>query len=228
MKGLDLLRANTKLTVPRPIKAGNINGISYLLMENIEAGVTKTDFWIDFGRQLSEIHRITDKMYGLGYDNFIGSLEQKNIQHDDWVRFFIEMRLYPQLELARNSGKIDKDLQDRFEILATKLPQLIPAEPPSLLHGDLWSGNFLTDSSGHAALIDPAVYFGHREMEISFTKLFGGFNSAFYDSYDENYPLEPGFDQRMDIHNLYPLLVHVNLFGTSYLNGIVSTLSRYT
>jgi fructosamine-3-kinase len=104
----------------------------------------------------------------------------------------------------------------------------MPEEPPSLLHGDLWSGNFITGEEGQPVIIDPAVYYGNREIELSFTQMFGGFDSIFYDAYREMYPLSPGFNNRVEVYNIYPYLVHVNLFGTSYLSGVERVIKRYT
>jgi len=115
----------------------------------------------------------------------------------------------------------------RFRKLYDELPSLLTIERPALLHGDLWSGNFMVGNEGEPVLIDPAVYYGHREIEMSFTKMFGGFDKEFYEVYDQTYPLEPGFESRVDIYNLYPYLVHINLFGTSYLGGVDRVVRRY-
>ena len=111
--------------------------------------------------------------------------------------------------------------------LYNQLPELLANEPSSLLHGDLWSGNLMTDDKGQPALIDPAVYYGNREVEIAFTRLFGGFDNKFYTTYNAVWPLSSGFEVRKDIYNLYPLLVHVNLFGGGYLSQVESILNRY-
>jgi fructosamine-3-kinase len=146
-------------------------------------------------------------------------LLQSNEYTANWIDFFIEKRLKAQAGLAFYNGEIPRSLYDKFNDLYNKLPELLPSEKPALLHGDLWSGNVIVGSNGHVSLIDPAVYYGNREAEIAFTKLFGGFSSAFYDAYNEAFPLEKGFEERIDIYNLYPLLVHVNLFGSGYING---------
>jgi len=225
--GLTLLRENTFLKVPLTIHSGTIGNASYLLMEQIDAGLSSNQFWPNFSTGLAGLHRVSSEYFGLDRNNYIGSLPQLNKKTTQWSDFFINYRLQPQLEMAINSGKIDRETSRQFDQLFVKIDQLIPKEPPALLHGDLWSGNFLTDKEGQPALIDPAVYYGHRETEIAFTKLFGGFSERFYQCYHEEFPLEPGFDERVDLHNLYPLMVHVNLFGSSYLSGVLSTLAKH-
>jgi fructosamine-3-kinase len=185
-------------------------------------------YWIELGRGLANIHKNRSPTFGLNHDNYIGSLKQSNSPTNSWIHFFIHSRINSQLKLAIDKGQLNSSHQQKFEILFKELPNLLPNEKPALLHGDLWSGNVIVDHHGNAVLIDPAVYYGHREMDLAFTRLFGGFNSEFYHSYFETFPLEPGFDNRVDIYNLYPLLVHVNLFGGSYANQVVSILNRFT
>ena len=228
--GLTLLHKAHCLRVPEVIAQSIYQGCSYLLMEYVAPGSKKTGFWEEFGTKLAQQHRhlADNSHYGLDHDNYIGSLHQYNAPNADWIAFFIEQRLEKQLALASENGWASKDLIDRFQILYPQLPELLSMEPPSLLHGDLWSGNFIVDDAGSAVLIDPAVYYGNREIEIAFTQMFGGFEPPFYQSYQESWPLAPGFQERAAIYNLYPLLVHVNLFGSSYLSGIDRVLRRYT
>lgn len=225
--GLKLLSKAQCIDVVQPLAFGNIEGRYYLILENIEKGNHSRHFWEDFGRSLARMHRVSASHFGLDYSNYIGKLPQDNQPNADWTNFFVERRILPQLEMARNKGIINRQLAAQFESIFPKLTNIFPKEKPSLLHGDLWSGNFLCGPNQSAWLIDPAVYFGHREMEISFTRLFGGFDARFYKSYAEENPLSPNLEERIDLYNLYPLLVHVNLFGTSYLSGIVSTLARF-
>ncbi len=228
--GLDLLRSGGTIKIPEVLGFGTCLNRSFLLLEYIEPGVPSSKFWENFGVELAAQHRQVsiDRRYGLNYDNYIGSLVQSNKLHSDWLPFFIEERLEKQVTMAHYNGLVDQYFLQRFRRLYPYLPDHIPPSPASLLHGDLWSGNFLVNTHGEAALIDPAVYYGHREMELAFTRLFGGFNRKFYDAYNEAWPLEPDFEYRIDLYNLYPLLVHVNLFGASYLSGIESTLKRFT
>ncbi|WP_436515491.1 fructosamine kinase family protein [Ekhidna sp. To15] len=226
--GLDLLREFSPVYSPQPYGNGVFDNKSYLITEWIEKGAQSLSFWQEFGNNLARQHKVTGSKYGLDHSNYIGSLPQSNIQHTNWNDFFINERLLPQLNFASSKNIISNDIRNRFEMLFSKLQELIPKERPSLLHGDLWSGNFMANKSGDATIFDPAVHYGHRETELAFTQLFGGFSSSFYDHYNEAYPLEANFDKRVDIHNLYPLLVHVNLFGSSYLSGIIQTLNRLT
>jgi fructosamine-3-kinase len=175
---------------------------------------------------LAKLHEVKSDQYGLDHDNYIGSLAQSNTKHPDWKSFFITERIQPQLKLAMEKGLIDMEMIKQFESFFDHFDDLIPEEPPALLHGDLWNGNYLVSNSGKAALIDPAVYFGHREMDLAMTKLFGGFDAEFYQAYNEKFPLKKGWEKRIPIHNLYPLLVHVNLFGSGYVSQIKLILNN--
>ena len=169
------------------------------------------------------MHKQTDEKFGLDFDNYIGTLPQNNTQDKNWVDFFIRNRLLAQLDVGNYSLSVRQD----FEKLFKKLPDLFPNEKPAILHGDLWSGNFLVKDRETPVLIDPAIYFGNREMDIAMCKLFGGFHADFYASYNEEFPLESDWEERINLCNLYPLLVHVNLFGGGYLNQVKNILSYY-
>ena len=225
--GLELLNKQGVISLPATLGTGRIQSKNYLVLEYLEKHPPKTDFWEDFGTAIARLHKITSSKYGLDHDNYIGKLPQNNSFKDSWIDFFIEKRLEVQLGLAIYNNQIDQEFAKKFRMIYAQLPGLLPNEPPSLLHGDLWSGNFMSGKGGNPFIFDPAVYFGHREMELAFSRLFGGFDRQFYQSYNVEYPIEPGFDNRIDIYNLYPLLVHVNLFGASYLSGIERTLRRY-
>jgi fructosamine-3-kinase len=157
----------------------------------------------------------------------MGSLPQSNEESDSWSSFFIKRRLQPQVQPAQNAGLLDSKSVKAFELLYKNLQDLLPEQEPALLHGDLWSGNLITNSDGGPCLIDPAVYYGNREVDLAMTRLFGGFSQEFYDAYHEAFPLPPNDFDRVDLYNLYPLLVHLNLFGSSYLPGIKATLRRF-
>jgi fructosamine-3-kinase len=226
-RGLELLRSKSPLVIPKVLADGEIAGRNFLLLEWIDKGVMSSVFWTNFGTALAEQHRQTQRTFGLDHDNHIGRLAQSNQPKADWISFFITERIRPQLQLAQRAGVISNSLVRSFELLYPKLPDILPLEPPSLLHGDLWSGNFLPTFGEYATIFDPAVYYGHREMELAFTHLFGGFDPLFYQAYEAEWPLQPGFHDRLDLYNLYPLLVHVNLFGAGYLEGIQTTLRRF-
>ncbi|QSE96195.1 fructosamine kinase family protein [Fulvivirga lutea] len=225
-KGLNLLR-KSELIVPEVLEV--INGQTYeaLILENIRSGGQNKNTMEKFGGQLAQMHRITQKKYGLDHDNYMGSLKQYNKPHENWIEFYIAQRLEPQLEIAVKKGLADLQLQMKFEKLYKLLPKLLVIEQPSLVHGDLWSGNYMINSDGNAVLIDPAVTFANREVDLAMTKLFGGFSQEFYSGYEAEYPTEKGLNERLDIYNLYPLLIHLNLFGSSYRSQIISILNYF-
>ncbi len=146
---------------------------------------------------------------------------------EDGYAFFAEQRLIYQARLAFDSRLLDERETRRVAALAQRLPELIPEQPASLIHGDLWSGNAVTDSAGGPALIDPAAHYGWAEAELGMTSLFGGFPSRFYEAYDQDRSLQPGWRERLPLYNLYHLLNHLNLFGAGYLGQVRSILSRY-
>lgn len=226
-KGLLLLKTVNEIKVPEVITQKTIGNTQYLILECIESSVMTKNFWNDFGKSLAKLHRRTSEKHGLDHDNYIGSLPQSNRQHVSWIEFFILERLEPQIKLARDTRRINNSTIQQFNKLFSKLQNIFPAEKPSLLHGDLWSGNFMVGGKGEPVLIDPAVYYGHREMDLGMTKLFGGFASGFYQSYNEEFPLEKEWRKRTNICNLYPLMVHVNLFGGGYAGQVENILRRF-
>ena len=228
--GLEALGAVGVLRVPEVLAWGELepNG-SFLALEAIETGVPDRRFFEDFGRRFAELHRAaTAERYGLTNDNHLGATPQPNPWTKDWVAFWRRYRLGHQLELARSNGHLDPELGHLGERLIERLDAFLaePAEPPTLLHGDLWSGNFLVASTGEPVLIDPATYFGRREADLAMTRLFGGFDARFYAAYEEVWPLAPGFEERLSVYELYHLLNHLNLFGGGYRSGCVTILRR--
>lgn len=226
-RGLQILRDAKAIRVPEPLLTGSATDYSFILQEYVWQASYAANFWEDFGRKLARLHRHSHSIFGLDHDNYVGSLRQSNLPHGDWISFFIEERLERQVKLGLDEGNIPRSVARNIQYLYTRLPELLPKEPPALLHGDLWSGNFITDGEGNPCLIDPAVYYGHREADLAMTKLFGGFSVSFYEAYNEEFKLESGWRERMDIYNLYPLLVHVNLFGGGYLHSVESILLRF-
>lgn len=225
--GLKLLASAGNLRVPEVVFHSTAGEYAFLLLEMIESGSRQPDFWTDFGSSLAALHGHSTGMFGLDHDNYMGSLRQSNRFHTGWCDFFVAERLEPQLKLARDEGQIAASTIKSFENLYRKLPELIPEEKPALIHGDLWSGNYMVSEQGKACLIDPAVHYGHRESDIAMTKLFGGFPEEFYSAYNSAWPLEKGWQQRIDILNLYPLLIHVNLFGGSYLRDVQNIIRHF-
>jgi fructosamine-3-kinase len=182
------------------------------------------------GEKLALLHKnnVADQ-YGLSYDNFLGSSLQINTPDVDWVRFYQEKRLLPQLITAQKNGFLPLGRQQKFEKFISNLDQYLQGRTytPSLLHGDLWSGNVIAGNQGEPVLIDPAIYYGDREAEIAYTELFGGFSREFYNSYQEVWPLEPGYEVRRDVYNLYHLFNHLNIFGSGYATQVDAILNRF-
>jgi len=225
--GLKLLNESKSLRIPKIIGHSGEGQTSFLLLEFINQGQPDKQFWEDFGHGLASMHRNTHATFGLDHSNYIGSLKQDNTAENNWPDFFTHQRLQPQIKLAKQQALLSSKTLADFEKLFKLLPSLFPEEAPALLHGDLWSGNFLCSATGEAVLIDPAVYYGHREMDIGMSKLFGGFHPHFYEAYNEVWPLEKGWQQRVDLCNLYPILVHVNLFGGDNVRQLESCLGKY-
>lgn len=226
-KSLQTLRDKDVLSIPEVINYGKILDKEYLMIEFLTASYKQANYWQDFGQKLAKLHTHTHHSHGLDFNNYIGALRQNNEWMEDGVQFFIEKRLKVQAGLALYDRKISQELYDKFQVLFEKIPNLIPNEKPSLLHGDLWSGNVMTDNNGFVALVDPACYYGLREAELAFTTMFGGFEPEFYEAYHEVYPIENGFGDRIPLYNLYPLMVHVNLFGGGYLDAVEKILKKY-
>ena len=216
---LNLLSNICEVNVPKVV----FHTRNFLLLEYINE-CNKTDsFFSNLGHSISELHKVTDHDFGLDHNNYIGSLSQVNERYNNWSDFFIVNRLLPLIELYEFNSSFLKS----FDLFLKKIDLIIPVEKPSLLHGDLWIGNVI-NSFEVPYLIDPAVYYGHREMDLAMSKLFGGFHDDFYSTYNENYPLIAGWEDRRDIYNLYPLLVHLNLFGRSYYSQILTIVNKYT
>lgn len=225
--GLELLRSTHSIRIPEVMAVELVDDEALLIMEYIQPSTKTPDFWENFGRQLAHLHQHRQDYYGLLKDNYIGSLWQDNQPSPSWPAFYITQRLYPQMELAEEKGLLDKETKKAFQQLFMRLPDILPEEPPSLIHGDLWTGNFLADGNENAVLIDPAVCYASREMDLAMSKLFGGFSERFYAAYEEVYPTEPGLEERIGIYQLYYLMVHVNLFGSSYLGALRRILGPY-
>jgi fructosamine-3-kinase len=196
-------------------------------MEN-QGGIT-ANVQQEAGRVVAALHSVTAAQFGLEFDTLIGPLHQPNPKTERWIDFFREQRLLYMADVAHKSGQLSTAIRRRIDDFAAKLDSLLDEpQQPALIHGDMWSGNVLALRNRLAGFVDPAIYYAHPEMELAYTTLFGTFSRPFFDAYQEISPLQPGFfDERRDIYNLYPLLVHVRLFGGGYAAQVSSILSRF-
>ncbi len=226
-KSMELIRETNTVYVPKVYGYGKKPDGSYLMLDFVSESSKNNDFWQDFGRNLASLHANTHEKFGLHFNNYMGALRQINDYTTDGIQFYLEKRLIIQLEKAYKSKLVDFKLYVDLNNLFSKIATIFPKEKPSLLHGDLWSGNIMVGANGYVALVDPSAYYGFREAEIAFTTLFGGFPIEFYEAYNEVKPLESGFKDRIDLYNLYPLLLHANLFGGGYLESIKRIVKKY-
>jgi len=229
-RGLDWLRAADAVRLPRvlAVSGGTDGAPPFLALEWLEPARPRPSFDEELGRALARLHRYGAPGFGLDHDNFIGRLPQDNRASDTWEEFYRERRLRPQLDLADAHGRIPAALRRSTERLLGELGRRLgPEEPPARLHGDLWGGNLHVDEGGGPALIDPAAYGGHREVDLAMMRLFGGFGPRVFAAYEEAFPLAPGHAERVELHQLYPLMVHVNLFGSSYVGAVERVVRRY-
>ena len=227
--GLKELAKAQCLRVPQVVAVAD----NFLLLEYISQGNRPTYFFEEFGKNLAKLHRFQSDKFGFYEDNYIGATPQQNIpdktEEKDWIAFYFNKRLLFQYYLAEKNGYATPRMKNAFSKLESKIASILQGskESPCLLHGDLWGGNYLCDETGKAVLIDPAVYYGHREADLAMTKLFGGFSPAFYEAYHCEYPLSDGWEYRENIYKLYHVLNHLNLFGIGYLFEAEQILESY-
>lgn len=223
-QGLTALARSQSLRVPRVYAAEP----SFILMEYLKPASRAPDYWDKLGQGLAKLHSQRAPCFGFEQDNYCGRTPQPNPHRHSGHKFFAEQRLLYQGQLALEQDLLSHREYKGLEKLCQRLPDWIPDQPPALLHGDLWGGNIHTDSEGQPVLIDPACYWGWPEADIAMTRLFGGFAERFYHSYREARPLEPGWEQRLPLYNLYHLLNHLNLFGGSYYPQVIQTIRRFS
>ena len=236
--GLYALGSTGKIGVPKTLGTGIDvqKGFSFLLLEYIESAPRIKTYWETFGHELAELHRAKcssfikclddNVIYGFLEDNFIGATLQKNLPKAKWVDFYRECRLLPQIRMAERY--LDSVMRKKLIYLLDHLDSYLrEPELPSILHGDLWSGNVLCGNDGKAWILDPATYIGDFETDLAMTQLFGSFPSTFYAAYNEINPIDKGYLERRDLYHLYHLLNHLNLFGRMYLEGVVEILNKY-
>ena len=223
-EGLQALAVPRGPKVPQPYLWGR----DFLLMEDLQPAPRRRDYWEAFGRAMAYLHLNEGPAFGFHHDNYIGSTPQPNPWTEDGYAFYAQHRFLYQARMAWERGLLPLEDLRRVERLAARLPELVPRQPPSLLHGDLWSGNAMTDAQGGPAIVDPAAYYGWAEADLAMTALFGRFPETFYRAYQEVRPLEPGWQERFSLYNLYHLLNHVNLFGVGYLAETQAVLRRWS
>lgn len=226
--GLSELAKSKAIRIPKVIAVTD----NFLLLEFVETGRRKRDFSELFGKEFAKMHRTTSDNFGFFENNFIGSSPQINVptnNSNSWLDFFWENRLLYQFKLAEQNGYANSEFRNLFSKLENKLPSIIEGteEKPTLLHGDLWGGNFMVDENSNPVLIDPAVYYGHREADLAMTKLFGGFDENFYSAYNEEYPLQDDWEYRINLYMLYHVLNHLNIFGSGYYSQVISIVKKY-
>lgn len=226
-EGLREIAAAEVIRVPRPVCWGTAGRQAYIVLEYLELAGGGARAMLRFGEQFAHMHRVEGTRHGWYRDNTIGSTPQINTPSEDWVAFWRERRLGFQLELAGRKG-YGGGLQKKGERLMGDLEAFFSdyRPRPSLLHGDLWSGNYAIDRQGRPVIFDPALYYGDREADLAMTELFGGFGGAFYDAYNATYPLDAGYATRKVLYNLYHILNHLNLFGSGYQGQAERMLDR--
>ena len=224
-KGLELLE-QSNFIIPKIFSIGSFRKLDYLILEYIKPG--KAISWEKFGENLANLHQISNAKFGLNYDNYIGSIHQINNYENNWLNFYTNHRVIQLMIIARNKNLLNYQDCRKIESMCSSFKDYIPFTVPSLLHGDLWSGNIICSENGSPVLIDPAVYFGHPEIDWAMLDLFGNYPQYSFEIYNEINPLEIGFEERKSIHQLYPLLVHLVLFGRSYYSSVMSKVTRYS
>lgn len=225
--GLEQIRHTKSIPVPKIFHLYEDSSFGYLILEWIK-GKETNDTEEKLGVLLANMHQATSNCFGFSHDTYIGLIPQQNQWDKTWLDYYRECRLIPQIKLALDKGFFTPSVRKKLYSLVDHLEKWVPAKPhAALLHGDLWSGNWIVGQSGTPYLIDPSILYGHHEFELAFTELFGGFSKTFYDAYKSVQPLSNNYEDRKPIYQLFYLLVHVNLFGESYIPSVERIVHRY-
>jgi len=227
-RALTFLEQTNTFNVPKILTTGEAgDDFQYLLMDWIEPSTPSVINWENLGRNLAKLHQNTHNQFGWNEDNYIAIVLQPNKKTSTWQEFYTENRIMPMMKLLQKKKLITSKQVKSAENLCKQLNSIFPEEQPSLIHGDFWNGNILADKNGEFTVIDPAIYYGHREMDLAIARLFGGFDDAFFDAYQEVFPLEPNCKERLPIAQLFPLLIHAYLFEGYYVKDVQAILKKF-
>ncbi|MDM1139083.1 MULTISPECIES: fructosamine kinase family protein [unclassified Empedobacter] len=227
-RALEAIKKTKTFSVPKVVNVGEAGkDFQYLLLEWMETSTPTVVNWENLGKNLAKLHQNTSKQFGWSEDNYIAIVVQPNSLTDSWSEFYAKNRIMPMMKLLQNKQLINSKQIKSAESLCKQLNSIFPEEKPALLHGDFWNGNILANKKGEFSVIDPAIYYGHREMDLAIAKLFGGFDDVFFDAYHENNPLAPNFEERLPIAQLFPLLIHAYLFEGYYVKDVQTILKKF-
>ncbi len=227
-RALETIKKTKTFSVPKVVNVGEAGkDFQYLLLEWMETSTPTVVNWENLGKNLAKLHQNTSKQFGWSEDNYIAIVVQPNSLTDSWSEFYAKNRIIPMMKLLQNKQLINSKQIKSAENLCKQLNSIFPEEKPALLHGDFWNGNILANKKGEFSVIDPAIYYGHREMDLAIAKLFGGFDDVFFDAYHENNPLAPNFEERLPIAQLFPLLIHAYLFEGYYVKDVQTILKKF-
>ena len=227
-RALEAIKKTKTFNVPKVLNVGEAgNDFQYLLLDWIDSSTPTIVNWENLGRNLAKLHQNTNNQFGWTEDNYIAIVLQPNKFADTWSDFYTDNRIMPMMKLLHNKQLITSKQIKSAENLCKQLNDIFPEEKPSLIHGDFWNGNILANKKGEFTVIDPAIYYGHREMDIAIAKLFGGFDDTFFEAYQENFPLAPNCSERLPIAQLFPLLIHAYLYEGYYVKDVQSILKKF-
>ncbi len=225
--GLNEIRLKSDFKIPEIIKVGESKNQQFLILEFLPNGNATEEAWIQFAETLAKMHRVTQEDFGFYENNYLGTQPQDNSARKSWSAFYAENRILPAMKQMFDKGISSRSELKFAENLCVRLPEIYPEESPSLIHGDLWAGNYFVMENTAITVIDPAVYYGHREMDLAMAMLFGGFPEVFYKNYFEHFPVAPGFSERVEVSQLYPLIFHAVRFGGSYISSVQQILKKF-